>query len=169
MQHQGSNQGLLKGFIHQCTDQASALATEAGILQPSPHVLMGADDERSDHQDPLPVLYDALTTLEGKHAEITRVRRVKDTLLFFPSKRGTSSLKSREWTHVREGYSVNPWGWLLLPVVPVLNMSTWVQVHVPLNTNTGLYQYICTIRWRPRLNILLTQTSEGGNTGKTLT
>lgn len=47
-----------------CTDQASAPAAEAGVLQPGPHVLVGADDERSDHQDPLPVLNDALTTLE---------------------------------------------------------------------------------------------------------
>lgn len=28
-----------------CTDQASAFATEAGVLQPSPHVLVGADDQ----------------------------------------------------------------------------------------------------------------------------
>lgn len=34
--------GVRQGDI--CTDQASALATEAGVLQPSPHVFVGVDD-----------------------------------------------------------------------------------------------------------------------------
>lgn len=79
MHDQGSDQRILRAFVQicQCTDQASTFATEAGILQPSPHVLVGADDKRSDHQDPLPVLYDTLTTLEEKNTKITRDRRVK--------------------------------------------------------------------------------------------
>jgi len=78
--------------IRQCTDQAPAPAAQAGILQPGPHVLVGADDQRSDHQDPLPVLDDALTTLwgetHGDHRGQT-VRRV--TLLLLPSKRSKAS------------------------------------------------------------------------------
>lgn len=47
-----------------CTDQASTLATQAGVLQPGPHVLVWVDDQGPDHQDPLPVLHDPLATLE---------------------------------------------------------------------------------------------------------
>lgn len=51
------------------THQPAALATQAGILKPGPHVLVGADNERAHHQDLLPVLHDALAALE--HSGVT--------------------------------------------------------------------------------------------------
>lgn len=92
----GSDEKIQKGFVHisQSTDQASAPATEAGVLQPSPHVLVGADDQRPDHEDPLPVLYDTLTTLKEKtHKKEYMGRRVKPiTPLLLPSERETNLL-----------------------------------------------------------------------------
>lgn len=43
--------------------QTSTLSTQAGILQPGPHVLVGIDDQRSHHKDPLPVLHYSLAAL----------------------------------------------------------------------------------------------------------
>lgn len=60
------------------TDQAPALSAQAGVLEPSPHVFVGTDDQWSDHQDPLPVLDDTLTTLfENKEMEGRRSTQVK--------------------------------------------------------------------------------------------
>lgn len=47
--------------------QTSTLSTQAGILQPRPHVLVGIDDQRTHHQDPLPVLHYPLTALHTTH------------------------------------------------------------------------------------------------------
>lgn len=43
--------------------QTATLSTQAGILQPCPHVLVGIDDQRTHHQDPLPVLHYSLAAL----------------------------------------------------------------------------------------------------------
>lgn len=63
------------------TDQAPALSAQAGVLEPSPHVFVGADDQRSHHQDPLPVLHDTLTTLFGnKRTRVKGITRLFDLL-----------------------------------------------------------------------------------------
>lgn len=46
------------------TYQPPALPTKAGVFKPRPHVFVRVDDQRSNHQDSLPVLYDALTALK---------------------------------------------------------------------------------------------------------
>lgn len=60
MPSSASHPVLVVGVTH----QPATLATQAGILEPGPHVLVGADHERAHHQDFLPVLHDALAALE---------------------------------------------------------------------------------------------------------
>lgn len=71
-------------FSEKYTDQAPALSTQAGVLEPSPHVFVGTDDQRSDHQDPLPVLDDALTALcertERRSTQVKGITRLFDLL-----------------------------------------------------------------------------------------
>lgn len=45
------------------THQPTALPTQAGILEPGPHVLVRADHQRPHHEDFLPVFHDALAAL----------------------------------------------------------------------------------------------------------
>lgn len=56
-------------FPPRAAHQPATLATQAGILEPGPHVLVRADHEGAHHQDFLPVLHDPLAAL--KRSEVT--------------------------------------------------------------------------------------------------
>lgn len=60
------SENLLKRTEPDNAHQPPTLATQAGILEPSSHVLMRIHNKRSDHQYPLPVFHNSLTALRGK-------------------------------------------------------------------------------------------------------
>lgn len=141
------------------TDQAPALSAQAGVLEPSPHVFVGTDDQRSDHQDPLPVLDDTLTTLfENKEVEgrqSTQVKRI--THLFDLLKEGNlvklepmSPCVGCRPPKVKKKKKSPPKGCCRYCRRSV--SSTWVRLHVPLRDvrRRALVQSIKLKRWRQR-------------------
>lgn len=74
--------------------QPPTLATQAGILEPSSHVLMRIHNKRSDHQYPLPVFHNSLTALRGKRRENLLVFGVQCTGQSLDSESEETSIKT---------------------------------------------------------------------------